>query len=254
MLISYLKYLLKAKSAHKIHSPFVFEWYYEHLLANKNYYALNEINSIRQTLSKSKDSIELSSLGAGIKPKRKSTVSKLLHRNSIPHKYGRILFELSNHIQANHILEIGTCIGISGLYLAMSRKNSNFITLEGHAPYAAFARSLFNDCGLEHAKVIEGNFDDTLSDALSQIPALDLVFFDGNHQYQATMSYFHACLEKKHEQSVFVFDDLYWSREMRNAWHDIKAYPEVSVTFDFFRLGVVFFRKGIVKQDFVLKY
>jgi hypothetical protein len=41
---------------------------------------------------------------------------------------------------------------------------------------------------------------------------------------------------------------------MEDAWEEIKANEDVSVTFDLYCVGVVFFREGIEKQDFVLKY
>jgi len=41
---------------------------------------------------------------------------------------------------------------------------------------------------------------------------------------------------------------------MENAWNKIKADKRVSVSIDLFWFGILFFRKGIEKQDFVLRY
>jgi len=41
---------------------------------------------------------------------------------------------------------------------------------------------------------------------------------------------------------------------MEDAWEEIKGNEDVSVTYDLYCVGVVFFREGIEKQDFVLKY
>ena len=80
-----------------------------------------------------------------------------------------------------------------------------------------------------------------------------IVFFDANHRYEPTIRYFEQCLEKAHEGSCFVFDDIYWSDEMKKAWQFIKDHPSVTVSLDVFWLGIVFFHKRQVKQDFVLK-
>jgi len=80
------------------------------------------------------------------------------------------------------------------------------------------------------------------------------VFFDGNHRKEPTLKYFKQCLKKTNDNSIFIFDDIYWSEEMESAWNEIKANPEVSITVDLFELGLVFFRKGIEKQDFVVKF
>ena len=44
------------------------------------------------------------------------------------------------------------------------------------------------------------------------------------------------------------------SRDREDAWEEIKANEDVSLTFDLYSIGMVFFREGIEKQDFVLKY
>jgi len=41
---------------------------------------------------------------------------------------------------------------------------------------------------------------------------------------------------------------------MTEAWEEIKNHPEVTLTIDIFQFGIVFFRKGIEKQHFVLSY
>jgi hypothetical protein len=41
---------------------------------------------------------------------------------------------------------------------------------------------------------------------------------------------------------------------MKEAWEEIKANPEVSVTIDLFYIGLVFFKKGRVKEDFRIRF
>jgi len=255
LIYSYLKYLFTAKNADKIHSPFVFDWYYHHLNPSKIYYAFKEINDLRNNLENDKRMVEISNLGAKSSAIRQNTkLSQIAKNNSIPHRYGRILFEIAQRSAANYILEIGTCIGLSSLYLAKGNSQSKLITLEGHAPYANIAREVFKVAQANNIELIQGDFETKLPAVLQKLKRLDLVFFDGNHRYMPTISYFEQCLKLKHEQSIFIFDDIHWSKEMEKAWEEIKRHPDVSITLDFFRLGVVFFRKGIVKQNFVLRY
>ena len=99
-----------------------------------------------------------------------------------------------------------------------------------------------------------GNFDDVLPKILSEKEKIDFVFFDGNHRKEPTLNYFRQCLDKVHEGSVFIFDDIYWSLEMKEAWSEIKMNEQVTVTLDLFYLGIVFFRKEQVKQHFIIRY
>jgi len=81
----------------------------------------------------------------------------------------------------------------------------------------------------------------------------DLVYFDGNHQKEATLKYFKTLLSSAHNDSVFIFDDIHWSKEMQEAWREIIAHPEVQVSIDTFQWGLIFFRKEQVKQDFTIR-
>jgi hypothetical protein len=40
---------------------------------------------------------------------------------------------------------------------------------------------------------------------------------------------------------------------MKEAWAAIKTHPQVTVTVDLFWIGLVFFKKGQVKEDFLVK-
>lgn len=81
-----------------------------------------------------------------------------------------------------------------------------------------------------------------------------MVLFDGNHQFEPTMAYFEQCLPYINNNTLFIFDDIYWSDEMKQAWTQIKAHPQVSVTIDLFKLGLVFFRKEQKKENFKLYF
>ncbi|HEU0137328.1 MAG TPA: class I SAM-dependent methyltransferase, partial [Flavobacterium sp.] len=76
---------------------------------------------------------------------------------------------------------------------------------------------------------------------------------DGNHQKVATLRYFDLLLPTVTNDSVWIFDDIHWSRDMEDAWEEIKAHPKVTVTIDTFQWGIVFFRKEQRKEDFFVR-
>ncbi len=81
----------------------------------------------------------------------------------------------------------------------------------------------------------------------------DLIYFDGNHQKEASLHYFEKLLPLAHNDSVFIFDDIHWSREMEEAWEEIKAHPRVRVSIDTFYWGLVFFRIEQEKEHFTIR-
>jgi predicted O-methyltransferase YrrM len=84
---------------------------------------------------------------------------------------------------------------------------------------------------------------------------VDLLFVDGNHRKEATLEYFNIFLEKATPQSIFIFDDIHWSKEMEEAWKLIQQHNSVTLTIDLFFLGMVFFSKDFkVKQHFPIRF
>ncbi|NNM95732.1 MAG: SAM-dependent methyltransferase, partial [Bacteroidia bacterium] len=80
------------------------------------------------------------------------------------------------------------------------------------------------------------------------------VFFDGNHRKEATLGYFKSFLPKVGDNTVFIFDDIRWSRGMYEAWMKIIKDDRTTVTIDLFNFGMVFFRRQQAKQHFVVKF
>ena len=164
------------------------------------------------------------------------------------------MFRIANFFQPKYVLDLGTCLGITTAYIAASLPHSEFYTFEGASSLAQIAQKHFNMLNLPQVKIIEGNIDQTLPEILEKILQLDFAFVDANHRYQPTCRYFELMLTKAHEDTVIIFDDIYWSEEMEKAWEKIYQDPRVSLSIDLFELGMIFFRQKQPKQHFVLKF
>ncbi len=257
----YLQYKLKAKNEHSIHSPFVFKLYTEVIKNKEKYYAYDELNKLRQKLLRNNEAIEVTDLGAGSKKlKKKRKVSEIAKVSVIPKKYGELLFRLVNHFQPKTILELGTSLGLSTLYMHKAVPKAELITVEGCPNTFSFTTTLLTSHpelvsgSLNTLKRINSGFDDFLGSKRAD-QTFDLVYLDGNHTYEATINYFKLLLDKTNNSSVLIFDDIYWSPGMTKAWEEIKAHPSVTVTIDLFKFGIVFFRKeSKQKEGFVLRF
>ena len=128
------------------------------------------------------------------------------------------------------------------------------ISLEGNPYILEIAQSQLNPL-FPQATFLQGDFKETLPIALGKMPQVDLIYFDGNHRKIPTLEYFEMSLPFIHNQSIFIFDDIYWSREMTEAWEIIKSSQKVTLTIDLYRMGIVFFDPAIrEKQDFWLRF
>jgi predicted O-methyltransferase YrrM len=149
---------------------------------------------------------------------------------------------------------MGTAAGLSASYIKFPVPESKMISMEGCSNLASVAENTFRELNIQNIEIRTGDFENTLPEVLQQIKKLDFVFFDGNHRKEATLGYFSQCIEKITENSLFVFDDIHWSPGMAEAWNSIKSDSRVMISIDLFWLGLVFFRKGTPKQDFVIRY
>ena len=211
---------------------------------------------LRSYLQQSNQKINCTDLGAGslVGNKKSRQVKQLVSSSAKSKKFAQLLFRLVDHFQPEEVLELGTSLGISTAYLASANSKIKVITIEGCKEIAEKATENFKKLGLQNIEQHIGNFDDVLPKILSEKEKVDLVFFDGNHRKEPTLNYFKQCLAKAHENSVFIFDDIYWSKEMAEAWDEIKMNERVTVTLDLFYMGIVFFRKEQVKQHFTISY
>lgn len=257
--INYIKHYLyhqfSAKSLDGIHSPFVFDLASKIIKSDEQYYAFNQIEYQRKKLLLSKKEIEVEDFGAGSKifKSNKRKVADIAKTSLKPPKQAQLLFKLVNYFKFKNILELGTCLGLSSAYLAKSSKKIDVTTIEGASEISKIASKTFDNLNLKNIRLITGQFDTVIPNLLESNPKYDCIFIDGNHQKQATLKYFQQLLPHIHNDSLMVFDDIYWSKGMTEAWSEIKAHKNATVTIDLFYFGLVFFRKEQPKEHFKIK-
>lgn len=247
--ISYVDYLVKSKTKYYLHSPFVYQFYMNILAQKERDIA---ITHLRKALLQDDSIITFKDLGnEGIE--RKRSVSELCKIAAMSEKYGNVLSKSVHYFQPKTILELGTNIGIGSAYLAKGNPLTKVFTIEGSKELSDLAKENAAKLMLNNIHFIVGNFDEILQETLQSIPQIDFVFFDGNHKKEPTLQYFEQCLNHAHSNSIFVFDDIYWSIEMNEAWQAIKAHPKVKLSIDIYRMGFIFFKEEkLAKEHFRL--
>ena len=251
---AYIKFLLKSSNQHKVHSPFVYnlitDCFYDK--THKNWYENSDL--YKKSLLQNKTSIYVQDFGVGSKKLRNSErkISSIAKNAGISTKRARLLGRIIAYLEVDSILEIGTSLGIATASMSFANPNGNIITLEGCPNTALIAEKNFEHFAIQNIDMIVGNFRETIPQALKKT-AFDLIYFDGNHQKEATIQYFEQCLTKRTNNSIFIFDDIYWSEGMQEAWNYIKDHSDVTVSIDTFYWGIVCFRQEQPKQHFTIR-
>ncbi|RZK76422.1 MAG: class I SAM-dependent methyltransferase [Pedobacter sp.] len=252
----YIKHRLTSKSRHGTHSPFVYKLTDEVIYDFKSNDDYKTVESQRKKLLNDDSLVNVTDLGAGSHlNKNKTKKVRQIAKNALKSpSLAQLIYRLAKDNDPKTIIELGTCLGITSAYLSKACPDADVITIEGCPETAKVAYNSFRQLDLDNVELRVGNFDHLLPELIAEQSQLDFVYVDGNHRKDATLNYFNWCLPKVHEGSLLIFDDIYWSEGMKEAWAEIKANPQVTVTIDLFWIGLVFFRKGQVKEHFKIKY
>lgn len=255
--LKYINYRLTSFTEHDLHSPFLYNFYME-LINNPNPFGdFEELNTTRKKLRSNAQTIEITDFGVGSKKLKsnKRTIKHIAKHGIAQQKQAEFLYRLLNKFNSKTVVELGTSIGLTTLYLSKAVPASKIYTIEGCPNLFKFSKELFKQHQSKNITSINGNFNTEFPKLLDKIETLDLLYIDGNHAYEPTMNYFKMALQKKQASSVFIFDDIDWSNDMQRAWKDICAHHEVTISLDLFFFGIVFFRtEQKQKEHFVLRF
>jgi predicted O-methyltransferase YrrM len=164
-------------------------------------------------------------------------------------KMARLLYRLANHIKARQIVELGTSMGVTTMYLSKCVA-ATIYTFEGNASMVNIALTNFESSEAKNIVLVEGNINETLPEFVEVNRKLDFVLMDANHRYEPTVEYFSLVVERMTPGAIVVVDDIYQSNDMAKAWKEIRGHELVYGSIDLFRCGILFFDPSLNKQHY----
>jgi predicted O-methyltransferase YrrM len=215
--------------------------------------AYHTLNSYRQLLKRDTTTIEVTDFGQGSRVFKSNTrkVRDIARHAGMTAKRQQLLFKLAQYFSSKNILELGTSLGLATAAVSLGNPEANITTVEGCPNTAKKANETFQHFQLSNIHLHTSTFETFFSENTKEL--YDLVFIDGNHNKEKTLEYFETLLKNASEKSIFIFDDIYWSTPMTEAWQQISNHPKVTVSIDTFQWGLVFFRKTLPKQHFTIR-
>lgn len=250
---AYIKFLKASTNQHGVHSPFVYDLVTKCFYDKSSHKEYAQLKAFRKALLKNSNIINITDFGSGSKvfKSNERVISKMAKTSGISSKRAKLLFRLVSYFNSKSILELGTSLGLATSALSLGNKQASITTIEGCQESAKIANEQFRTFQLNNIQVIVNTFEKALLELASV--SYDFIYIDGNHTKQATLHHFEMLLPNANNDSVFIFDDIHWSKGMTEAWDEIKNHPAVTVSIDTFYWGIVFFRKEQAKEHFVIR-
>ena len=253
LIVAYLKFWFRSKNQHGVHSPFVYDLITKCFYDKKPKPIYKKLQAYRNELHQNSSSIHVTDLGAGSHITKQNTrvISKIAKSAGTTSSRSKLFYRLVNYFQFNTILELGTSLGIATYSMSLANPNAEITTIEGCPNISNFTKENLKKHQVTNVRILTGDFSKVIQPLSGN--TYDFIYFDGNHQKEATLNYFETLLKAVHNDSVFIFDDIYWSKGMTEAWNNIIKHPEVTVSIDTFFWGIIFFRKEQKKEHFTIR-
>jgi predicted O-methyltransferase YrrM len=254
----YLHHRWHAKTKHGVHSPFVYDFTTQ-VLPHRPTDAGARIDALRTRCGRSDAVIAIEDFGAGYggaaQPLIHKSLREIVRSSARGRREGELLLRLCQHYAPAQVLELGTNLGFSTLYiLAGLAADAQLITIEGSKDLSKVATQHFSQWGYQPQQCV-GEFDTVLQQQIDWATFHpNFVLLDGNHREAATMRYFEYLLPRVAPGAMLVVDDIYWSAEMASAWRQICQHPRVTVSIDLFAMGICFLDRPQAQEHFRLRF
>lgn len=232
------------KKGHGIHSPYLFDVVSRIIFNTGRVYCPDWVLEEHRRMKKDPSS-------AGEEGR---TISSFARQASVSEKQGALLYRMVQWFKPEMMVELGTGMGISALYMASAAPGIPLHSIEGNTERAALAAQLVSRCQLGPVSIHWGEMEVRLEEIMPLVPGRFLAFVDGNHHFEPTVDYVRNLVGRAGEEAVIVMDDIYWSRDMYRAWREIISWPEVRVSVDLFHMGILLLRKDLNKREIKIKF
>ncbi len=236
-----------------VHSPFVFNLITKVIEERRPYYRFDTIELERRKLLYCPDRITYPDRRHKNRL-RTCTVGEMVQREAITRKKGRLLFRLVTYFGSRNIVQVGIGAGISTLYLTSYATGLGCVALEGSPRLAGIAAELLNKEGRNPVDIRIGEYAALLPAVLGELPQVDFVFFNTAYERQRNSLFFRQAVAYVHPGTVFVFDGIAASKEMRAFWKEARAHPAVTVSIDLDSMGLAFFDPKLYKRNYIVYF
>lgn len=155
-----------------------------------------------------------------------------LNASTINSKHLKLIYRIINRYKLENILEIGDSKHLNRIFLSNIQPKANVFF-----------------CNVKTNEISEIKTQNNI-----QTESFDFAFYDIKNNDSLTLSEFINHLKYFHNNSIVAVNNIHKSKEIEEVWRKIITQKEVTISIDLFFIGLVFFRKEQVKENFIIRF
>ena len=250
--LAYLRFISQSTNQHGVHSPFVFKFVTQCLYGALNKNIKHQIKNYPSAAVDLSDfnSSKIMTSTANEGSIKKENITKIHNHSPKVLKKAFTLSKVMNYFNFKTVLKLSNATDLKSYAMAISLPGGALQTIQALNNTSEVEKARFKNQEYTYVESLNSFTQKTLN-AFQK--TYDCIYFDEPVLAPTPNYHFKLGLNLKHNDSVFIFDDMYRSKEMAEAWEFIKQHPKVTVTVDTFHLGFVFFRREQAKEHFKIR-
>lgn len=155
-----------------------------------------------------------------------------LYTSKINSKHLKLIYRIINHYKSENILEIGNSNLLDSIFLSNIQLKANVF--------------------FSNVKTNEISEIKTQNNIQSE--SFDFAFYNLKNNDNFTLSEFMNHIKYFHNNSIVAINNIHQSKEIEEVWRKIITQKEVTISIDLFFIGLLFFRKEQVKENFIIRF
>lgn len=172
-----------------------------------------------------------------------SNPKKLIKKVEMPTRYTRVIFRLIREFKPGLIINYGPSFGLGLALTALSKTDSQVVQVFNHDLFEPICSKILGDTGIQ-------NICYCLHDSEPLVnPGFVTVNYPGSPEMATSVV--EKILMMHDDDCVLIIRGIHESKGMRQLWKKVMAAPQVRVSLDLFEIGIVLFRKGLQKENFI---
>lgn len=251
-----MRYWYNSVSRHSVHSPFVYNLINDVFRSKDTNNAVAQIEELKNYILLYNQLIEdynLESQKNIQQSNSKLPISFPIITTSNKKHYD-LLFRLVQHFKPKTILELDSQQGINTLMMSIANPEAWIHTFQEDEFRAKMASEALKRMQATNIQQYSGLFEQEIDKITKQTPQFDFIVLNNTHNSNVTYSKFEALLPLIHHDTIIVMHAIHSSKEMEEIWNKITDHTQVTVSIDLFVTGILFFKRELSKQKFIIRF